>query len=139
MESNQNSNHKVFVVLSRTHAKIWKNNFEPNSVPITISKPSIDPEYRKMLNQYFSGRKRGELDPQFAQKVADELKDAGGLYLAGGGKGKASAVHNFAAYLRDHHHDIASKIRKIEDIDAENMTDGQLLAEMRKILDRELK
>ena len=139
MESNQNSNHKVFVVLSRTHAKIWKNNFEPNSVPITISKPSIDPEYRKMLNQYLSGRKRGKLDPQFAQKVANELKDAGDLYLAGGGKGKASAVHNFATYLRDHHQSIASRIRKIEDIDAENMTDGQLLAEMRKILDHELK
>jgi hypothetical protein len=139
MESNQNSNRKVFVVLSRTHAKIWKDNFEPNSVPITISKPSINPEYRKMLNQYFSGRKRGELDPQFAQKIADELVDVGALYLAGGGKGKASAVQNFASYLRDHHHEIASHIRKIEDIDAENMTDGQLLAEMRKILDHELK
>ena len=139
MESNQNSNRKVFVVLSRTHAKIWKDNFEPNSVPITISKPSINPEYRKMLNQYFSGRKRGELDPQFAQKVADELIDASALYLAGGGKGKASAVHNFATYLREHHNAIASHIRKIEDIDAENMTDGQLLAEMRKILDHELK
>jgi len=139
MESNQNSNNKVFVVLSRTHAKIWKNNFEPNSVPITISKPSINPEYRKMLNQYFSGRKRGELDPKYAKQVADELVDAGALYLAGGGKGKASAVHNFASYLRDHHSGIASQIRKIEDIDAENMTDNQLLAEMRRILDHELK
>ena len=139
MESHQNSSHRVFVVLSRTHAKIWKNNFEPNSVPITITKPSINPEYRKMMNQYFSGRKRGELDPQFAQKVAEELKDTGPIYLAGGGKGKASAVHNFATYLGEHHHNIASQIRKIEDIDAENMTDGQLLAEMRRILDHELK
>ena len=139
MESDQNSNHKVFVVLSRTHAKIWKNNFEPNSVPTTLSEIPVSKEYRKMINQYFSGRNRGKLDPQFAQKLADELKDAGGIYLAGGGKGKASAVHNFATYLKEHHHNIASNIRKIEDIDAQNMTDGQLLAEMRKILDHELK
>ena len=60
------------------------------------------------------------------------------IYLAGGGKGKASAVHNLASYLKTHHHLVAQHIRAIADIDAENMSDGELLAEARKMVIHDL-
>ena len=90
------------------------------------------------MSQYFSGRNRSKLDPHFVEKVSLELKGFEHIYLAGGGKGKASAVHNLASYLKEHHQDIASKIRAIEDIDAENMSDGELLAVARRMVVHDL-
>ncbi len=138
MEGIQNSGKKVFVVLSRTHTKIWKQDFEPSSSPITFSEEYIDKDYKKMLSQYFSGRNRSKMDPHFVERVSLELKGFDHIYLAGGGKGKASAVHNLASYLKDHHHDIAKNIRAIQDIDAENMSDGELLAVARKMVVHDL-
>ena len=129
---------KVFVVLSRTHTKIWKGNFEPGSVPTSLAESHKDKDYRKVLNQFLSGRNRSKLDPHFAEKVALELKGFDYIYLAGGGKGKASAVQNLATYLREHHHEMAKKIRAIQDIDAENMSDGELLAVARKMIIHDL-
>ena len=138
MDVNRKSGDKVFVVLSRTHTKIWKHSFEPGAVPIAFSETYIDKDYRKMMSQYFSGRNRSKLDPHFVEKVSLELKGFEHIYLAGGGKGKASAVHNLASYLKEHHQDIASKIRAIEDIDAENMSDGELLAVARRMVVHDL-
>ena len=137
MESHT-SNRKVFVVLSRTHTKIWKDNFEPGALPVSLSEEFVGREYMKVINQYFSGRNRSKLDPQFAEKVAKELEGFERIYLAGGGKGKASAVHNLATYLKAHHHLIAQNIRAIADIDAANMSDGELLAEARKLVVHDL-
>ena len=36
MDVNRKSGDKVFVVLSRTHTKIWKHSFEPGAVPILV-------------------------------------------------------------------------------------------------------
>ena len=138
MDVNRKSGDKVFVVLSRTHTKIWKHSFEPGAVPIAFSETYIDKDYKKMLSQYLSGRNRSKLDPHFVEKVSLELKGFDHIYLAGGGKGKASAVHNLASYLKEHHHEIAANIRAIEDIDAENMSDGELLAVARKMVIHDL-
>ena len=131
-------NRKVFVVLSRTHTKIWKDDFEPGAKPENISEEFVGREYKKVLNQFFSGRNRSTLDPHFAEEVAKELASFERIYLAGGGKGKASAVHNLASYLKTHHHLVAQHIRAIADIDAENMSDGELLAEARKMVIHDL-
>lgn len=138
MESNQASHRKVFVVLSRTHTKIWKDNFESGAVPKSFSEEFVSRDYKKMMNQFFSGRNRSKLDPAFAEKVAQEINGFERIYLAGGGKGKASAVHNFATFLRNRHHLMAANIRKIQEVDAANMTDGELLAVARKMVESDL-
>ncbi len=138
MDAAHTPTHKVFVVLSRTHTKIWKGSFEAGSIPTSFAEAHKDKDYRKVLNQFLSGRNRSKLDPHFAEKVAFEIKGFDYIYLAGGGKGKASAVHNLASYLRDHHQEIAKGIRAIQDIDAENMSDGELLAVARKMVVHDL-
>ena len=138
MNMKQNPDHKVFVVLSRTHTKIWKDNFEPGAVPLSLAEDYVDRDYKKVINQYFSGRNRSQLDPMFAEKIAQELNGFENIYFAGGGKGKASAVHNFATFLKSRHHLIAEHIRAIEDIDAENMSDGELLAVARQMVTQDL-
>ena len=138
MENHEGPGRKIFVVLSRTHTKIWKDDFSPGSVPMTISEDYVDKDYRKMMSQYFSGRNRSKLDPQFIAKVYPELKGFDRIYLAGGGKGKASAVHNLATFLKEHHADIAKNIRAIKEIDASGMSDGELLAAARNMVIHDL-
>lgn len=138
MDVNHNSGGKVFVVLSRTHTKIWKHSFEPGAIPISFSETYVNKDYKKMLNQFFSGRNRSKMDPHFIKRVAHELVGFDHIYLAGGGKGKASAVHNLASYLKDHDPNIAKNIHAIQDIDAQNMTDPELLAEARKMVVHDL-
>ena len=138
MESNHAAGTKVFVVLSRTHTRIWKGNFESGAIPIAFSEEFVSRDYKKVINQYFSGRNRSKLDPQFAEKVAHELLGFDHIYLAGGGKGKASAVHNLATYLKAHHPNIAKSVRAIKDIDASNMSDGELLAVGREMVVHDL-
>ena len=138
MESNHAAGTKVFVVLSRTHTRIWKSNFESGAIPIAFSEEFVSRDYKKVINQYFSGRNRSKLDPQFAEQVAHELLGFDHIYLAGGGKGKASAVHNLAAYLKAHHPNIAKSVRAIKDIDASNMSDGELLAVGREMVVHDL-
>jgi hypothetical protein len=55
------------------------------------------------------------------------------IYLTGGGKGKASGVHNLATFLNEHHHLNAENIHGMEEIDASNMSTGELLAIARKM------
>lgn len=138
MESNSALHSKVFVVLSRTQVKIWKGNFESGAIPIEFAEDFVSRDYKKVINQYFSGRNRSKLDPQFAERVSHELIGFDHLYLAGGGKGKASAVHNLATYLKAHHPNISKGIRAIKDIDASNMSDGELLATAREMVQHDL-
>ena len=136
--SNGNSfDRKVFVVLSRTETKIWKEHFEPGTLPHSFAEEFVNKDRKKMMNQFLSGRNRSKLDPNFAEKVAQELIGFDRIYLAGGGKGKASAVHNLATFLKEHHHLIAENIHGIEEIDASNMSDGELLAIARKMVSQD--
>jgi hypothetical protein len=138
MNKEVKANRKVFVVLSRMHTKIWKDDFEPGSAPENMAEEHVNGDYKRMLDKYLSGRKRSKLDPIFAERVAKELDGFGRIFLAGGGKGKASAVDNFATYLKTHHRLIADKIHAIEDVDASNMCDGELLAVARKMVEKDL-
>ena len=131
-------NRKVFVVLSRTHTKIWKDDFEPGAKPEKISHKTVGHENQKTLSKFFGGRNRSQISPKFAEEVAKELVGFERIYLAGGGKGKASAVQNLTSYLKIHHPHIASNIRSIADIDAEDMPDGELLAKARNMVIHDL-
>ena len=127
MESNSALHSKVFVVLSRTQVKIWKGSFESGAIPVEFAEEFVSRDYKKVINQYFSGRNRSKLDPQFAERVSHELIGFDHLYLAGGGKGKASAVHNLATYLKTHHPNISKGVREIRDIDALRFLASQLI------------
>ena len=135
--NNQNEK-KIFVVLSRTDTKIWKNDFNSGAIPITFVEEFVNRDYKKIINQYFSGRNRSKMDPQFVERVAKELIGFDRIYFAGGGKGKASAVNNLTAYLRAHQPLLAKNIRAIKDIDASHMTDNELLAMARQLEDADL-
>ena len=90
------------------------------------------------MDQFLSGRGRAKLDPVFTEKVCAQLQGFDHIYLAGGGKGKASAVKNLAKYLQEHHPEIAHNIKAVLDIDAENMSDGELLATARNAVVHDL-
>jgi hypothetical protein len=134
MNSQMNPGKKVFVVLSKNEAKIWKGNFDPGAEPVTIFSPQMGYEKRKLINQFFSGRNRGGINPRFGFQIMEELTGFDQIYLAGGGKGKSSAVGNFTTYLRAHNRALADRIRRVKEIDAEYMSDGELLAIAREMI-----
>ena len=138
MESNSTPDTKVFVVLSRTQTKIWKGRFESGTTPLSFEEDFVSRDYKKVINQYFSGRNRSKLDPKFAERVAHELVGFHRIYLAGGGNGKSSAIHNLASFLMSHHPAEAKNIRCIEDMDASHMSDNELLAAARKFENADL-
>jgi hypothetical protein len=134
MNSQLNSGKKVYVVLSRTHAKIWKNEFDPGSEPIIISGPHMGHEKKKLVEQFLNGRFKGGFNPKLGAEIAHELHGFDEIYLAGGGKGKANAVLNFTTFLRSHNRELAERIRRVQDINAESMSEGELLAVAREMI-----
>ncbi len=126
---------KVFVVISRNHARVWTQGLAPHSAPIIIEEESVNAEYRTILNKFFNGRDRSQLSPAFAERVIAAVDGVGELYLVGAGKGKASAVANFISYLRKRHPQIAERVRRIETLDIPNMSEPELMAEGRRLFE----
>jgi hypothetical protein len=126
---------KVFVAISRTHARVWSHGLEPHDDgPIVIDEPSVNVEYQNILNKFFNGRNRSLMSASFAERVLAQVQQADELFLVGAGKGKASAVGNFISYLRKQHPQFAEKVRRIETVDLENLTEGELMAVGRKMM-----
>ncbi len=124
---------KVFVAISRNHARVWAHGLEPHTKPEVIEEPAINAEYQTILNKFFNGRNRSLLSPAFAERVLSHIKDADEIYLVGAGKGKASAVGNFVTYLRKQHPLFAEKVRRIETVDLESLTEAEVMAAGRKM------
>lgn len=129
---------KVFIALSRTHAKIWENEFEPHSKPISIVEPSSDHKYNKVVDQFLDGRTKYKLDPHYAEKISAHLVGIDKIYLVGGGKGKASAMKNFVTFLEERHPEISSHVHQTLDIDEENFSDPEMLALARKMSEKDI-
>ncbi len=49
---------KVFVVISRNHARVWTDGLEPHTSPVVLEEQSVSTEYRTILNKFFNGRDR---------------------------------------------------------------------------------
>lgn len=65
-------------------------------------------------------------DAQFLSEVADALKPAGAILIAGPGQAKLE----LASYLKSHHPDIAKRVWAVEQMD--HPTDGEVVAAARK-------
>ena len=126
---------KVFVVISRNHARVWTDGLEPHTSPVVLEEQSVSTEYRTILNKFFNGRDRSQLSPAFAEQIVTAIDGVGELYLVGAGKGKASAVANFVSYLRKQHPQTAERVRRIETLDIPNMTEPEIMAEGRRLFE----
>ena len=124
---------KIFVAISRNHARVWAHGLEPHTKPEVIEEPAVNAENQTILNKFFNGRNRSLLSPAFAERVLAHVKVADEIYLVGAGKGKASAVGNFVSYLRKQHPMYAERVRRIETVDLENLTEAEIMAAGRKM------
>ena len=125
---------KIFVAISKNHARVWAHGLEPHTKPEIVDEPNINAEYQTILNKFFNGRNRSLMSAAFAERVLAQVQQADELFLVGAGKGKASAVGNFVSYLRKQHPHFAEKVRRIETVDLENLSEGELLAAGRKMM-----
>lgn len=124
---------RVFVAISRNHARVWAHGLEPDSKPEVIEEAPVNREYRNILNQFFNGRDRSTSTPSFTTKLYSKVRDADEIYLVGAGKGKASAIGNFVTHLRKYHPHVAERVRRMEKLDLESLTEAEIMAAGRKM------
>lgn len=124
---------RVFVAIARNHARVWSHGLEPHTKPEVVEEEVVNREYRNILNQFFNGRDRSRSTPSFISKLYAKVRDADEIYLVGAGKGKASALGNFVTHLRKYHPKVAERVRRIERVDLEGMTEAEILAVGRKM------
>lgn len=124
---------KVFVAMARNYARVWTGDLESHSKPLIIQEPVTSKEYLGQLDRFFSGRNRAKLAPTFVSKLYSQVKDAEEIFLVGAGKGKSSAVGGFVSHLRKYHPEVAERVRRIERVDLESMSEPEILDAFRKM------
>jgi hypothetical protein len=78
-----------------------------------------------LKRQLKEGRYEGERAPEaidYYEHIAQHLKDAHSIVLAGDGTGKSSAMLDFIEFLKERHGDVASRIIATRDADLSSIT-----------------
>jgi hypothetical protein len=125
---------RVFVAISRNHARVWSHGLEPHTKPEVVEDSHIQKQSRNPINQFFGASRRAATNPSFTSKLYAQVRDADEIYLVGAGKGKASALGNFVTHLRKYHPKVAEHVRRIEKLDLESLTEAEIMAAGRKML-----
>ena len=117
----------VYAVLAKDHALVWKDGLEPGAKPDRIEASKDNPQYQKQKNGHDGGRTDSDMDPKFAEALAEEISNSMHIYLLSAGTGKANSAHLFVDYLKVKHPEMVHKILGTGTADVNSLTDNQLL------------
>lgn len=117
----------VYAVLAMDHALVWKDGLEPGAKPDRIEASMDNPQYKKQHDAHNGHRDASEMDPKFAENLANELENSMHIYLVSAGTGKANSAHQFVDYLKVKHPEMIHKILGTGTADVNSLTDAQLL------------
>jgi hypothetical protein len=120
------------VVIDHHEARIYRSEMH-GTVPERIMPHEPTDFFRHAHNSKDFSRGKEKPDPNsFFEPVAEVLKGAGKILLFGTGKGTSSEMEQFAAWLRQHHPEMAARIVGSLVIDEHHLSDGQLLSKARE-------
>lgn len=117
----------VYAVVSLDHALIWKDSLDSGTKPMRIEASEDNPQYRKQHNSNVGHRDRSTMNSEFAERLFNELKDAGYIYLVSAGTGKANSANQFVDYLEEKHPELAHNILGTGTADVNSLSNNQLL------------
>lgn len=121
------------VVIDHHHARIFRPEVR-GTLAQEILPHEPDDFFRHAHHSKDFNRGQEKPDPNsFFAPVAEALKDAGNILVFGNGKGTASEMLQFTAWLESHEPEIFARILGSHVIDQHHVTDAQLLAKAREM------
>ena len=135
MDRIESGERKAFVVISRTHTKIWKGEFSARAVPQTIYAHSAFPTTftgRRFsplqMQQRFLDKITANLNPNYSQRITRSLRGAEEVYIVGQGKRKNVILSQFINHLANSHDVRSTKIHSVSNVDADGLSKRELMA-----------
>jgi hypothetical protein len=124
------------VVVNHHEALIYRTEVQ-GSVPQVIRphEPAEQARQAHEARDYFSGKEK-PAPSGFFEQIAQALKDAGEILVFGTGTGASSEMDNFITWLKQHHAELAQRIKGTVAIDESHLTEPQLLAKARELYAR---
>ena len=122
----------LLVVIDHQEAKVYRTEVV-GAVPerIVPYDPHGHGRHLHSAHEWTDGKRPPERK-SFYEAVAKTLRGAEQVLLFGSGTGRASAMDQLLADLKDHHPDVAGKVVGSVVVDAHHTTGGQLLARARE-------
>lgn len=121
----------LLVVIDHQEAKVYRTEIH-GAVPQRLEPYEAEGHvrYTYAANEWADDRKQPKWR-NFYEAIAKTLRGAEQILLFGSGTGKSSAMDQLFADLKDHHRDVAAKIIGTVVVDAQHLTENQLLAKAR--------
>jgi hypothetical protein len=120
------------LVIDRHAAHIFRSEIK-GGVPQTVLAHEAGPHFRQAHHSKDFTRGQDRPDPSgFFGPVAKVLKAGGPILIFGNGTGMGSEMDQFAAWLKNHNPEIATRVVGTLVVDEHHLTDGQLLAKARE-------
>lgn len=117
----------LLVVVDHHEAKVYRTEAH-GAVPAKIDPYDPHGFGRHLHSAHHQPHER----KSFYEGIAKTLRGAAQVLVFGSGTGKASAMEQLLADLRDHHPDVAAKVVGAVVVDAHHTTENELLARARK-------
>lgn len=122
----------ILVVIDHLLARIYETELK-GSIPERIVPVDADGfgRHLRFVQNDGNGQRKPE-NRQFYESVAQALRGAEQVLLFGSGTGSSSAMEQLLKHLRHSHADVAGRIIGSLKVDAQHLTEGQLLAKARE-------
>jgi hypothetical protein len=124
--------HHILVVIDHREARIYRAELH-GAVPQRIT--PFDPHGFGRNLHYVQDESNGQRKPErksFYEAIAKTLRGATQILLFGSGTGAASAMEQLLGDLRKNHPDVAQRVVGSITLDAQHLTEDQLLARARE-------
>jgi hypothetical protein len=121
----------LLVVMDHHEARVYQLDLAADDPANHTIRPYDPHHFLHHLSHKDESRERGQRaaeDPSFYERIAQTLRAGGRIVIAGHGHGHSNAAHHLAAYLRQHHKDIAQTPTVEIDADLSSLTAPQMLA-----------
>lgn len=123
----------VVVGITRDHCEVWTLDERQRTPLAVVVRRDEHAEHRHVrTGQFAHGHGSNEGFVGYFKDIVGVLSGANVVMLAGHGTGKASAMEDFAEYLRLKHADVFSKVSELRYVDVPHTTGRELAALGRK-------
>lgn len=123
----------VVVGVTRDHCEVWTLDERQRAPLAVVVRRDEQAEHRHVrTGQFAHGHGSNEGFLGYFEDIAAVLAGASEVMLAGHGTGKASAMEDFAEFLRKNHAELFSKVSELRYVDLPHTTGRELAALGRK-------
>ncbi len=125
---NEWAHKSIVAVIERDETRIWLTNATVGTKPHRIKLPEDRGRHHHMRQAtHHRGHDTDQYAPVYFENIARTIQDADDILIIGHGNGKANSAQDFVDFLDEKHPATARKIRGIQKVNMQAMTEPQLL------------